>query len=340
MSHDPERTIADRTLTVAWSQDPMWKRTAFERWFVRNWRRLAVGGLVALGYTSVVAGAGATIAEQLLRPPRRPIDASAIARAHAVGTRTNSDLSAEALRAADNAVLRAWWFVPRAKARGAVIVLHGQADKRVATLGFAELFLRERYRVLAPDARAHGSSGGAFATYGGLERDDLRAWADWVQQKSPDQCIFGVGSSMGAAILIQTLPDVPFCSAVADSPFADLPALVRWRIGSALHLRPGLHPVVAGPIAWAALWYARLAHGVPLGSARPVARLAQARVPVLVIHGTADRDIPVGDAQTLAAANPRLVSLWFVSGAAHTQTWAAASREYPERVLRFLAAHQ
>ena len=145
---------------------------------------------------------------------------------------------------------------------------------------------------------------------------------------------------MGAAILIQTLPDVPFCSAVADSSFADLPALVRWRIGSALHLRPGLHPVVAGPIAWAALWYTRLAHGVPLGSARPVARLAQARVPVLVIHGTADRDIPVGDAQTLAAANPRLVSVWLVGGAAHTQAWAAASREYPERVLRFLAAHQ
>jgi pimeloyl-ACP methyl ester carboxylesterase len=115
---------------------------------------------------------------------------------------------------------------------------------------------------------------------------------------------------------------------------------VRWRIGSALHLPPALHTVVAGPIASAAAWYARLAHGVPLGGARPAARLAQARVPVLVIHGTADRQIPVGDARTLAASNPRLVSLWLVGGATHTQAWAAAPREYPERVLRFLAAHQ
>ena len=55
------------------------------------------------------------------------------------------------------------------------------------------------------------------------------------------------GASMGAANLIQTLPDVPFCAAVADSPFADLPSLVVARIGARLHLPRALHLTVAGP---------------------------------------------------------------------------------------------
>ena len=340
MPHDPERPVPERSLTVAWSQDPMWKRTSVERWFARNGRRLAVATVFFVGYVSTVSVCGGLLAEQILRPPRRPVLEADAARARAVAQRTGSRLSSEMLRSAGNAVLRAWWFVPQAKARGTVIVLHGQADNRAAMLGLAELLLGDRYRVLTPDARAHGTSGGGLATYGVIERDDLRAWAAWAEEQFPDQCVFAAGASMGAAILIETLPDVPFCAAVADSSFAALPPLAQGRIGAALHLPRALHATIAGPIVWTAVWYTRLRHGVSLTAASPVRRLTQARVPVLVIHGTDDREIPVADARALAAANPRFVTLWLVNGATHTQGWATAPREYPARVLRFLAAHQ
>ena len=90
----------------------------------------------------------------------------------------------------------------------------------------------------------------------------------------------------------------------------------------------------------AGMWYARIWHGIPLTAASPAGRLAEARVPVLVIHGTGDREIPAADARVLAASNPRFVTLWVVEGATHTHAWAAAPREYPARVLAFLAAHQ
>jgi alpha-beta hydrolase superfamily lysophospholipase len=257
-----------------------------------------------------------------------------------VAQRTDSGLSDQSLRTADNAVLRAWWFVPRTRARGTVILLHGQADNRAAMLGLAEVLLADRYRVLAADARAHGASGGSLATYGVLERADLRAWADWAERQFPDECVFGAGASMGAANLIGTLPDVPFCAAVADSPFADLPSLVRSRIGDRLHLPRALHSPVGHPIVWAAMWYARLRHGVALRDANPIARFAGARVPVLIIHGTADREIPYAHARALAAANPRFATLWLVPGATHTRAWGAAPREYPARVLAFFRAHQ
>jgi uncharacterized protein len=340
VAQDPEQAETDRKLTVVWSQDPMWRRTAFERWFSGNGRRLAAAAFLVVAYTCVVLVVGASLAEQLLKLPRRVLGGPDVIAAQAVAQRTNSDLSDEALRAADNAVLRAWWFVPRRHARGTVLVLHGQADNRAAMLGLAEVLLGDHYRVLAADARAHGSSGGALATYGVLERGDLRAWADWAQRQFPDECVFAAGASMGAANLIQTLPDVPFCAAVADSPFADLPSLALGRIGARLHLPPVLHLAVAGPVVWAAMAYARLRHGVPLRDASPIARFAGTRVPVLIIHGTADREIPDADARALAAANPRVVTLWLVPGAAHTQAWGAAPRTYPPRVLSFLRAHQ
>jgi pimeloyl-ACP methyl ester carboxylesterase len=145
---------------------------------------------------------------------------------------------------------------------------------------------------------------------------------------------------MGAAILIETLPDAAFCAAVADSAFADLAQLAVFRIGNALHVPRTLHSVVAAPVVSAAMWYARVRHGVALSAASPVQRLARSRVPVLVIHGTGDREIPASDARTLAAANPRVVTVWMVEGAGHTRAWATAPREYPARVAAFLAQHQ
>jgi len=340
MSLEPRQLHPDHRLTVVWSQPPMLKRTAAERWLARHVRALVLGALAAFGYACTVAVGGALLAENLLRPPRRAVTAGDGAHARTVARRTGSQLSEQTLRAADGAVLKGWWFVPSRRSRATVIVMHGHTDNRTAMLGLAELLVRDGYRVLAPDARAHGASGGELATYGVLERGDLRMWADWALREAPDECLFGAGSSMGGAILIETLPDVPFCAAVTDSAFADLPSLGKWRIGTQLHLPASLHGIVATPFITAAGWYTQAWHGIELQAASPVSRLARSRVPLLVIHGTADRHVPPSDARMLAEANPRFVTLWLVPGAVHTQAWAAAARAYPARVLAFLAAHQ
>jgi uncharacterized protein len=333
--HEP-----DRRLEIVWSQHAMLKRTAPKRWMARHGRTLVLAAVGAIAYLGIVTGSGVLLAEQLLRPPRRALTDADTVRARTVANRTASLLSDEGVRAGDGVLLRAWWFLPPAPSRATVVLLHGQADNRAAMLGFAELLLRQRYRVLLPDARAHGASGGTLATYGVLERSDLRMWVSWAERQHPDQCVFGVGASMGGAILLTTLPDVPICGAVVDSAFADLPALARARIGAGLHLPPALHAAVADPVTWAALAYARARYGIKLRAASPAARLAGARVPLLVIHGTGDREVPDDSARTLAAANPRMVTLWIVRGAAHTQAWATAPQEYPARVLAFLEAHQ
>lgn len=63
----------------------------------------------------------------------------------------------------------------------------------------------EGYTVLLPDSRAQGESGGKFPTYGVNETDDVRRWFEWLASQQRPLCIFGMGESMGAAILLQAL---------------------------------------------------------------------------------------------------------------------------------------
>ncbi len=75
--------------------------------------------------------------------------------------------------------------------------------------GYGKWLLENHYSVLLPDARAHGSSGGEFATYGLLESEDIHRWVDWLVNTDHPRCVFGLGESMGAAQLLQALPREP-----------------------------------------------------------------------------------------------------------------------------------
>src|SRR5262249_59487351 len=110
----------------------------------------------------------------------------------------------------------------------AVVLLHGITDNREGMGGFARLFLDHGYAVLMPDARAHGESGGMLATYGVRESDDLHRWVSWLytDELAPAQCVYGVGESYGAALLLQALPAEPsFCPLAVASPFSPSPQL-------------------------------------------------------------------------------------------------------------------
>ena len=86
------------------------------------------------------------------------------------------DLQTVAIQAVDGVVLQGWYIVPEHQNGQAVILLHGIGDNRGGVAGYGQAFLRQGYRILLPDSRAHGESGGTVATYGLLESDDVRRW--------------------------------------------------------------------------------------------------------------------------------------------------------------------
>jgi pimeloyl-ACP methyl ester carboxylesterase len=59
-------------------------------------------------------------------------------------------------------------------------------------------------------------------------------------------------------------------------------------------------------------------------------------VPILLIHGAADRTVPLSDGRRLAAAIGPRAEHWTVPGAAHSAAHAADPAGYEARVAAFL----
>lgn len=244
------------------------------------------------------------------------------------------------IQAQDGAVLRAWYFEPSTVARNAVILLHGLGDTRKGMSGQAELFLRHGYNVLVPDSRAHGESGGELATFGILEADDVHRWVSWLKDRLPsDNCVFGSGVSMGAVIILQAAAREPrFCGVIAEAPYASFREIAYDRIGQPFHLGPWFGKTVGRPIIEFGMIYARWKYNVNLEDASPMAALRNNAVPVLLIAGLADDNIPIRHSRMIHELNPN-VMLWEVPGVGHGSAISDARAEYEMHVMDFVNAN-
>jgi uncharacterized protein len=294
------------------------------RW---KWIGFAAAGLAASA--AVLCGlAGVVLCDAALHPPRRPVPANPCARTVQVTAR-------------DGVSLRAWLFLPANSNGEAVLVLHGIADSRASQAGMARLFLARGYIVLAPDSRAHGESGGDLATYGLLESDDVHRWVSWLIRDQHPRKVFGMGESLGGAVLIQSLAVEPrFSGIVAECSFSSFERIARDRVAEMLPFSPEIGRLLAAPPVWAGFIYARFRYGLDFRAASPQAAIARANTPVLLIHGLNDTKTPPEHSRILAASNPRTAVLWLVPGAGHTGAFGTAPREFQQRVVGFFEAYQ
>jgi uncharacterized protein len=286
----------------------------------------SIGAIVVIAST-LCGLAGAVLCEAALHPPRRAIPSNP------------SALTVQVI-ARDGIVLRAWLFKPEKPNSDAVLILHGIADSRASQVALAGMFLKQGYAVLTPDSRAHGESGGDLATYGLLESDDVHRWVSWLIEHEHPGHVFGMGESLGGAVLIESLTVEPrFSAIVAESAFSSFQRIARDRVAERLPFPAGLGRVVAAPV-WAGFLYARLRYGLDFRQASPEAALARPTTPVFLIHGLSDRQTPPEHSEILAASNRRCTTLWLVPGAGHTGAYGVAPREFQDRVLRFFEAYQ
>lgn len=277
---------------------------------------------------------GITLAEFSLRLPKHL-------------PRTNGDFGKRVLRdfgasvedvslsAADGAILRAWYVRSQHPNGESVILLHGITDNRIGVSGFGDIFLRSGYAVLLPDSRAHGDSGGTVATYGILEREDVRRWVEWMRQRNPG-CTFLLGESMGAAIGLQATSVTPqLCAVAVESPYSDFREISYERLGRGTHLGSFFWRSAGRPAIEVAILYARLRYGLWLTDASPHRAVQSSTVPTLLIAGTADRNIPMHHAMELYRDCASHCSLWIVPRADHGGASSVAPSEFSSRILQW-----
>jgi dipeptidyl aminopeptidase/acylaminoacyl peptidase len=263
--------------------------------------------------------------------------------AQTIAARNHAELSEVAITASDGATLRGWSIRPLQGNGDAVILLHGVADNRMGVLGNADLLLRHGYAVLLPDARAHGTSGGYLATYGIKEADDIRRWFNWIQQSESPHCIDGLGESMGAAQLLQSLSTTPgFCAVVAESPFASFREASYDRLAKRLGAGAWLGRTLLRPAVEAGWLYARWKYKVDFEQSSPQNAVAASSVPVLLIHGLKDTNLPPRHSEMIMARSSSrkpAVVLWEPAEAKHTGAAAAEPEEFERRLIGWFAGH-
>jgi pimeloyl-ACP methyl ester carboxylesterase len=81
----------------------------------------------------------------------------------------------------------------------------------------------------------------------------------------------------------------------------------------------------------------RWKYGLDMDQVSPEDAIARSHIPVLLIHGQIDRNIPVRHSRAIHEAAPQTV-LWEVPGADHCGAIAAAPREFETRVLGWFDA--
>lgn len=102
----------------------------------------------------------------------------------------------------DGTPLTAYYIEGENKGR-TIICVHGYHSDPVHDFGGAVDKLLKQANLLLIDQRAHGKSGGKYITFGILESQDCKAWAQWLlEEKGEGHPVYFDGVSMGATSVL------------------------------------------------------------------------------------------------------------------------------------------
>lgn len=214
------------------------------------------------------------------------------------------------------------------------IFVHGIAGAReggyryLPTLGAAGIpVLMISYRN---DPGAPAAPDGLYS-FGLSEWADLDAAASWALANGAQRLVL-VGDSMGGGIVGQFLARSEHAGAVAalvlDSPALDFPAVLAGMVrGMGFPLAWGLERVAVAMFA--------PVHGVDFGAAVVTDEVAAFGGPILLVHGSGDRVVPVAVSDRMVARRHG-VTTYLRTEADHISSFRDDREAFEDVLLRFL----
>lgn len=216
------------------------------------------------------------------------------------------------------------WLITSEKANGTVIIGHGYPFDKGNILPVAK-FLYPDYNLLFYDHRYFGESEGKISTAGIKEVEDVKAAVSFIKERLPKQPIALYGFSLSASSMLMSKEKVN--AIIADSAYADLERMVK-------HVYFMFGPL-RFPFVITTNMLAKIFFGVYPKDVSPANAIKNSTIPVFVIHGERDTQIPVENAYALKESNSN-IEFWIAKGADHGQTYALYKEEYERRVKGFL----
>lgn len=222
------------------------------------------------------------------------------------------------------------WFLPaRGKALGTIVHFHGNGAN-ISNHLFAVRWLPYfGYNVFLFDYRGYGRSEGTPDLAGAI-RDGVAA-IQYVRHRpdmDPDRLVL-FGQSLGGAIGLSALERAGiqgFRAIVIDSSFVSYREAVRLFINTGWWIfRPLQYPIA----------YLGFSDALSPRADLP----ALAALPLLVVHGEADRTVPIAAGRELYEAFPgKDKAFWPIPGADHIQTFVVPGSPWREPLVQWLAS--
>ena len=215
---------------------------------------------------------------------------------------------------ADRGELQAWWIPAGQPNAPTLLYLHGNYRNIGNNLEHTLRLHNLGFNVLLSDYRGYGKSSGGRPNEAKVYEDAEAAWQYLLKQRGvkPQQA-FIYGHSLGGAIAIDLAMHHPEAAGlIIESSFTSMVEMGKLA-----------YPFL--PVDW--LLDQRF------DALKKISRL---KIPVLLIHGTWDKRVPVQMAQQLYAAAPQPKTLTLIEGGEHNNSGAVGWTEYRDAVTAFV----
>lgn len=215
-----------------------------------------------------------------------------------------------------------------------IIAMHGWRSVWHRDFGvIADFFAKNDCSVLYTEQRGQGGSGGEYMGFGLMERHDCLEWINWVNKKTGKKLpVYLCGISMGASTVLMAagldLPD-NVRGIIADCGYTS-PLDIWKHVAKQAHISYGICGRPAGRLAKKRLRMAMDEETCPQA-------LSRSKTPVLFVHGTDDKFVPIEMTYEnyKACAAPR--RLFIVPGAEHGMSYLTDTLGYENALQSFWA---
>ena len=237
------------------------------------------------------------------------------------------------LQSRDGTLLVGHWMPVKNPAR-IIVAMHGWRSAWNRDFGIvADFFRNNDCSVLYAEQRGQGGSGGQYMGFGLTERYDCLDWIHWVNSRNPRKLpVYLCGVSMGASTVLMAA-ELPMPANVrgilADCGYTS--AVDIWRhVARQTHLSYGICGGPAGKMAKRRLQ-------MDMDSASCPQALAHSSIPVLFVHGTDDRFVPIEMTYENYKACAAPKRLFIVPGAKHGMSYLVDPKGYEAAMKSFWA---
>ena len=205
--------------------------------------------------------------------------------------------------------LALWWLPHADPAAPTLLYLHGTFRNLYPNLSKINALRDAGFAVLAVDYRGWGDSAPIVPSEATINADAARAWAEMPARQGDPRRRVVFGHSMGGAVAVTLAsglqPGADYGALVLESTFTRMPDVAA----------------LAGFWGRVAAWFTTLEFD-------SLSRIGSIQAPLLMLHGTADKTVPVELGRRLRDAAPPGVQWVEIPGGTHSRLHEEAADVY------------